>query len=168
MRVRDAQASDAEAIARIYNHFVRTSIVTFEEVEVTPAEMARRVADVTKSYPWLVGEENGTVIGYAYAGQWNDRVAYRHSVQSSIYLAHGATGRGFGTQIYRTLFARLRDQPVHAIIGGISLPNAASVALHEKCGFKKVALFPEVGFKFGRWIDVGYWQIILKETGAPS
>jgi phosphinothricin acetyltransferase len=161
VQIRDARAADADAIARIYNHYIRDTIITFEETDVTPQEMARRIAEVTVRYPWLVGEENGAVAGYAYGAQWADRSAYRHSVQSSIYLAHDATGRGLGTQLYQALLARLRQQPIHAVLGGISLPNAASVALHEKCGFEKVAHFSEVGFKFGRWIDVGYWQITL-------
>jgi phosphinothricin acetyltransferase len=161
MTIRDGQAADADAIARIYNHYIRNTIITFEEADVTPQEMARRIADVTARYPWLVGEESGAIIGYAYAGQWAERASYRHSAQSSIYLAESAMGRGLGTQLYQALLARLRVEPIHAVLGGISLPNAASIALHEKCGFKKVAHFSEVGFKFGRWIDVGYWQITL-------
>ena len=159
--IRDAAASDAEAICGIYNHHVRNTIVTFEEIDVTAEEMAARIAGISASFPWLVAEEDGRVAGYAYAAKWQDRSAYRHTLQTAIYLAEEARGRGIGTALYGALLDRLRRRPVHVVVGGISLPNAASVALHEKCGFRKVAHFAEVGFKFGKRIDVGYWQITL-------
>ena len=104
--------------------------------------------------------------GYAYAAPWRARAAYRHSVETSIYLAPGAGGRGLGARLYRALFAALPSH-VHAAIGGVSLPNPASVALHERLGFRKVAHFREVGRKFGRWIDVGYWQRLLPDDRTP-
>ena len=160
--IRAAVARDAEAICAIYNPHIRDTIVSFEEIEVPVREMAERIASVTQSFPWLVAEQNGATVGYAYAGFFSDRSAYRHSVFSTIYVHEKAQRKGIGTTLYSALLERLRVAPhVHAVLGGIALPNAASVALHEKCGFKKVAHLSEVGFKFGRWIDVGYWQIVL-------
>jgi len=160
--IRDAVDGDAAAIAAIYNVHVRDTIVTFELDEVDAAEMMRRMAQVRAlGLPWLVLEERGDVIGYAYAGQWKARAAYARTVESSIYLADAACGRGLGKQLYVALIERLHAHGIHAVIGGVSLPNAASVALHERLGFEAVGAFREVGWKFGRWIDVGYWQARL-------
>jgi phosphinothricin acetyltransferase len=162
LTIRSATVRDAQAICRIYNPHIRDTIVSFEEIEVPISEMAERIAGVTQSFPWLVAEQNGALLGYAYAGFFSDRSAYRHSVFSTIYVHEKAQRRNIGTTLYSTLLERLRAAPhVHAVLGGIALPNAASVALHEKCGFKKVAHLEAVGFKFGRWIDVGYWQIVF-------
>ncbi len=160
--IREATARDAQAICGIYNPHIRDTIISFEEIEVPIPEMRERIAGVTQSFPWLVAEQNGELLGFAYAGVFSDRSAYRHSVFSTIYVHETAQRKGIGTTLYSALLERLRAAPhVHAVLGGIALPNAASVALHEKCGFKKVAHLSEVGFKFGRWIDVGYWQIVL-------
>ncbi len=157
--VRPATPGDADVIARIYNHYIDHTVVTFEELPVAPSEMARRMRALeAASLPWLVLERDAGVAGYAYAGIWNGRSAYRFSVECTVYLDPATTGKGLGTELYTALFAILREQKMHSVIGGISLPNAASVALHEKFGLKKVAHFAEVGFKFGRWVDVGYWQ----------
>jgi L-amino acid N-acyltransferase YncA len=167
--VRAAIAADAAAMARIYNHYVSNTIVTFEESPVGAAEMAARLAEVEGvELPWLVAEDTAGVRGYAYAGRWKNRCAYRHSVEVTVYLDPEALGRGLGTQLYAALFAALRRTPVHFAIGGIALPNDASVALHEKFGMRKVAHFSEVGFKFGRWIDVGYWQLLLPARAEPA
>jgi L-amino acid N-acyltransferase YncA len=160
--IRPATAADAEAIARIYNHYIAHTIVTFEEEAVDAAEMARRIADVqAASLPWLVVEDEGGIQGYAYATKWRPRRAYRFSAEVTVYLAPDESGRGLGTLLYTHLIAALRARDFHALIGGIALPNDASVALHEKLGFRKVAHFEQTGFKFDRWIDVGYWELIL-------
>ena len=118
------------------------------------------IADAT--LPYLVIEDTqSAVIGYAYASKWKGRCAYRFSVETSIYLAESAAGKGFGAQLYPALIDRLRATDVHLVIAGIALPNEASIGLHEKLGFEKVAHFKEVGFKFEKWVDVGYWQLIL-------
>jgi phosphinothricin acetyltransferase len=156
---RNAAAHDSGALARIYNHYIRETVITFEEQEVIPAEMADRVAKVVQlDLPWLVAEIEGAVVGYAYATRWRERSAYRFSVESTVYLDPTHTGRGIGTRLYQDLLTALSKTSVRAVIGGIALPNAASVALHENLGFTKVAQFKDVGFKFGRWIDVAYWQ----------
>jgi L-amino acid N-acyltransferase YncA len=159
--LRPCKPADAESICSIYNHYVLETAVTFEEVPVKAAEMARRIADVTAKFPWLVWEQEGKVVGYAYASLWKERSAYRHSVESTVYLAPEATGQGIGTQLYAALLTELRSRQVHCAIGGIALPNEASVALHEKVGFTKIGHFREVGWKFGAWVDVGYWEILL-------
>ena len=160
--IRAATASDAAAVARIYNPYVTGTIVTFEEAPLSDAEMAGRIRDVeSAALPWLVALRDGGVAGYAYASKWKGRCAYRHSAEVTVYLDAALTGRGIGSMLYRELLATLTARGLHAVIGGIALPNDASVALHEKLGFEKVAHFREVGFKFGRWIDVGYWQRLL-------
>ncbi len=143
--IHPALASDAPAVAGIYNHYVQHSSVTFEEALVTDAEMARRIDDVSATLPWLVAEEDGSVIGYAYAGKWKARSAYRHSVEASIYLAPGATGRGLGSHLLGALLDELRRREVHVVIGGAALPNPASAALLESHGFKPIGRFNEIG-----------------------
>jgi L-amino acid N-acyltransferase YncA len=159
--IRMATAADAEAICAIYNHYVTDTIVTFEEQPVRAADMRSRMAAVLEKLPWLVFECDGDLAGYAYASPWKTRIGYRFAVESSIYLAPAHTGRGFGAALYRALLDDLRARNIHCVIGGAALPNPASVALHEKLGFAKVAHFRENGFKFGRWIDVAYWQRLL-------
>jgi len=160
--VRAAASADAEAVAAIYNHFVLRTIVTFEEEPVSPTEIARRMDDVREaSLPWLVAERAGAVVGYAYATAWRVRRGYRYSTEVTVYVAPGAGGRGIGSRLYADLIPALEERGIHTAMGGIALPNDASVALHEKFGFKKVAHFEQVGVKFDRWIDVGYWQRIL-------
>jgi len=160
--VRPATTADAAALARIYNHFIAHTIVTFEEEPVTAGEMARRVDEVqAASLPWLVAEAGAVVAGYAYASKWRVRRAYRFSAEVTVYLAPDQGGRGLGTALYTRLLDDLRARGVHAVLGGIALPNDASIALHEKLGFRKVAHFQQTGFKFDRWIDVGYWERLL-------
>ncbi|GFO53515.1 N-acetyltransferase [Geomonas sp. Red276] len=159
--IRSVTRDDAEAICRIYNHYILNTPITFEEEALTVSEMAARIDEYTREYPWVVYEDEGGIRGYAYAGKWKGRSAYRFTVESSIYLDASATGRGLGSLLYGELLAQLKSSPVHAVIAGITVPNQASVALHEKVGFKKIGEFREVGWKFGRWLDVGYWQLLL-------
>ena len=160
--IRPATMDDAAAVRAIYNPYIATTTISFEEEAVSAADMAQRIADVqAANLPWLVAESEGRVLGYAYATKWRARPAYRTSVESSIYLDPDAAGQGLGTLLYQTLLAELRGRELRMVIGGIALPNEASVALHERLGFRKVAHFSEVGRKFGRWIDVGYWELNL-------
>ena len=160
--IRAATPADAGSLAGIYNHYVANTIVTFEEEVVPASEMARRVEEVRSvSLPWLCAEHRGQVVGYAYAGRWHRRSAYRFAAEITVYLDPAHARRGLGSSLYGRLFPMLRERRVHAVIGGIALPNAASVALHEKFGLEKVAHFKEVGFKFERWIDGGYWHRTL-------
>ena len=159
--IRNAKPEDAQAICDIYNYYVLNTIVTFEEDIVLADDMAERIRKNQEKYIWLVYEQEGEIIGYAYAGEWKSRCSYRFSVESSVYLKHGFSGRGIGSKLYDALFKELKKTNTHAVIGGISLPNEGSIALHEKFGFEKIAQFKEVGFKFDKWIDVGYWEKII-------
>jgi L-amino acid N-acyltransferase YncA len=160
--IRSASEPDAARIAAIYNHYVANTVVTFEEEPVSAPDMAARILAVQgQGLPWLVAERAGQVIGYACAARWKTRSAYRHSVETTIYLEQGCQGRGIGKSIYMALLSILKDLGVHAVIGGAAMPNAASVALHEKLGFEHVAHFRQVGFKQGRWVDVDYWQLLF-------
>jgi phosphinothricin acetyltransferase len=160
--IRTATLDDAEQISEIYNHFVSTSTITFEEEPVSVAEMARRVADIQScSLPWLVATRDQQVSGFAYANKWKTRAAYRFSTEVTVYVRAGLGNSGTGSRLYAQLFAALKACGTHAVIGGVALPNEASLRLHRKFGFEKVAHFKEVGFKFNRWIDVTYWQLIL-------
>jgi L-amino acid N-acyltransferase YncA len=159
--IRSATSDDAAAICAIYNHYVLKTPVTFEEEEISVSAMTERIREITASFPWLVFERAGAVIGYAYAGRWKVRSAFRHTVETTVYLQKDCGGGGFGSQLYRRLIDDLKPLKMHSLIGGIALPNPASVALHEKFGFRKVGHFNQVGWKFGQWIDVGYWELIL-------
>ena len=159
--IRPALLSDAEAITRIYNHYIENTIITFEEQAISADDMRQRIEDVTASLPWFVLLSSNQVIGYSYASRWKSRCAFRYSVESTVYLDLHQFGKGFGRQLYDRLLTELRARSIHSVVAGIALPNDASIALHEKCGFVKVAHFKEVGWKFNRWIDVGYWEIIL-------
>jgi L-amino acid N-acyltransferase YncA len=167
--VRTASTADAAAIAHIYNHYILHTIVTFEEAPLDGAEMARRMDAVrAASHPWLVAEADGRIAGYAYAGPWKARIGYRYTVEISAYLDPQHTGRGTGSALYARLFELLMEGGMRCVIGGIALPNDGSVALHEKFGMRKVAHFERNGIKFGRWIDVGYWQRLLPEDAQGS
>lgn len=160
--IRVATPAEADVLARIYNHYITHTVVTFEETPIAAKDMGARIAEThDQKLPWLVAQTDAGVQGYAYASRWKGRCAYRHSVEVTVYIGHEATGRGLGTKLYAALFSELARGDCHVAIGGITLPNAASVALHEKVGMRKVAHFSEVGYKFGRWLDVGYWQLVL-------
>ena len=160
--VRPAAASDADALARIYNYYIQNTVITFEEELVSAQVMATRLAETQGlSLPWLVAEVDGAVVGYAYARKWRERSAYRYSRETTIYLERGYEGRGLGKTLYSALLPILKERGIHVAIGGVALPNEASVALHEKLGFERVATFRQVGFKHDRWVDVAYWQLVL-------
>jgi phosphinothricin acetyltransferase len=162
--IRAVQHQDAKAISDIYNDYIENTAITFEEESVTAQEINKRIIKVQSDrLPWLISEDDsGNVLGYAYASKWRERFSYRFSVEVTVYLSKEHTGKGLGTQLYAALFKQLKANDIHSVIGGITLPNDASVAVHEKFGLKKVAHFTEVGFKFEQWLDVGYWQ------GTPS
>ena len=161
--IRSVISSDVHAITAIYNHYISYSSITFEEDEIDFDEMKTRIEQVTLHLPWLVYVEDDIVIAYAYATPWKARSAYRYSVETSIYVDHRSQKRGIGSALYTRLIVELKNRNFHTIIGGITLPNVSSIRLHEKLGFKKIAEFEEVGFKFGEWRNVGYWQLLLKK-----
>lgn len=162
--IRKATSADVQAMVDIYNHYVVDTIISFEETPIAAEDLTQRLRNVLESdLPWLVAERNGQLLGYAYATKWKERHAYRFSVEVTAYVAPGMARQGIGSQLYDHLLPALKHKNIHAAMGGISLPNEASIALHEKHGFKKVAHFKEVGYKFDRWIDVGYWQLVLSQ-----
>lgn len=167
--IRPASAdADAARLAQIYEHYVLHDTATFETEPVSAEEMRARIERIqSRGLPWLVAEHHGEVVGYAYAGPYRDRAAYRHTLEASVYLDHQTRRGGWGTALYTELIARLRSldsgehAPVHSVLGGIALPHPGSVALHERLGFRHVGTIPEAGYKFDRWIDVGFWQLRL-------
>ena len=162
--IRSATVEDAAVLADIYNYYVTESVATFEEEPITAAEMRSRLEGVLEAgLPWFVAEDDGRIVGYAYAAKWNKRSAYRRTVEVTIYLANDVVAKGMGTRLYEKLFAQLRVKSYRIAIGGITLPNPASVAIHEKFGMKKVGHFENVGLKQGQWLDVGYWQVDLDD-----
>ncbi len=160
MIIRKVSDSDVNSIVQIYNHYIATTTISFEEDPVTYTEMAQRVNKVLDSgMPWYVAEEDGEITGYAYAGQWKARSAYRFTVEPSIYVAVDKTGKGVGSMLYRKLLETLKEMGIKNAVSSIALPNQSSVALHERMGFQKVGEFSNIGFKFERQISVGYWQL---------
>jgi L-amino acid N-acyltransferase YncA len=159
--IRPVSLADAKAIADIYNPYIRDTTITFEEEPVSAEEIAQRIEKVTKTYPWIVWEEDGRVIGYAYGSTWRTRHAYRFATETAIYLSSECRQKGIGTKLYQALLTELRQYGFHSVLGCLALPNDPSVRLHEKLGFTKVAHMKEAGWKFGAWVDVGFWELIL-------
>lgn len=160
MNIRKVELADAEQIAEIYNYYIQNTHQTFETDPLSGDEMRRRIVDIIEKYPYFVAELDGEVCGYAHATQFKMRTAYAYAVELSIYVKNAAKQKGIGTHLYNRLFDELAETDAHAIIAGIALPNDPSVRFHERLGFSKVAHFREVGYKLGRWVDVGYWQMM--------
>jgi L-amino acid N-acyltransferase YncA len=166
--IRMAEPADARAMAEIYRPIVADTIISFELDPPDAPEMERRRAAIAAFAPWLVLDDGG-VKGYAYASKHRERAAYQWCADVSVYVAESQRRRGVGAALYTSLLALLRLQGFYAAHAGITLPNAGSVALHESLGFRRVALYPAVGFKMGRWHDVGWWQLELQpRTGTPG
>lgn len=160
--IRQVKTSDAKLICGIYNHYVINTTITFEEEPVDEKEMTKRIETITASFPWVVYEEDNELAGYAYITEWRNRSAYRYSAESTVYLKPEHKSKGIGSALYERLIEESKKLTLHSLIGGIALPNNASIALHEKLNFKKVAHFQQVGYKLNQWIDVGYWQLFLE------
>ena len=168
MRIRAATPDDAAAIADIYAPYVEGSVVSFEVEAPGAGEMAARMAAGAGLYPWLVAQsESGAIAGYAYGCAFRPRPAYRFAVETSIYLARDAQGRGLGRALYAPLLELLRAQGFAQAIAAITLPNDGSVHLHERLGFGHAGTYRQVGWKLGGWWDVGLWQCPLAPAGDP-
>jgi len=167
--LRLADPADASAIREIYAPHVTESAVSFE-TEVPSAEtMAQRIRERMPTHPWLVAEIGGELVGYAYAGPHRERAAYAWSCEVTAYVATHAHGRGIGKRLYAALCTLLKMQQYVNAFGIVTLPNQASVALHEACGFRRAATFVHAGYKCGAWHDVGWWQRELQPaSSAPS
>ena len=160
--IREASAADAAAVAAIYNEYVLTTAISFEIDPVGSEAMTARIAEVAeRGHPWLVAELTGRVVGFAYATHFHHRAAYCRTVETTIYLAPSATGQGVGKVLYQDLLSRVHALGFHTAVATIALPNDASVGFHESFGFTAVGRLPEVGRKLGRWIDLGYWHLML-------
>jgi L-amino acid N-acyltransferase YncA len=157
--IRTATPSDAAEIAAIYNWYVANTAITFEVDPVSAAEMSDRIASVLAAHEWLVLDRAGDLLGYAYAGRFRERAAYRHATESTIYLRHGLEGNGLGGPLYAELVRRTFARGYRHLVGAIALPNEPSVRLHERLGFVKAGRLVRIGRKFDRWIDVGNWQL---------
>lgn len=163
--LRLATTADAPAIAAIYAPIVRDSAISFEFDPPTAEEIGKRVESTLRFHPWLICDAGGGVEGYAYAGQHRTRAAYQWSADVSVYIHERCRGRGIGRALYTALLELLRLQGLFNAYAGITLPNAASVGLHEAVGFVPLGVYRAVGFKLGRWHDVGWWELPLLSRG---
>ena len=159
--IRRVKPDDAHDIALIYNYYVENSTITFETDPVSNKEMADRIADISEKYPYFVFEESGKIVGYCYVSSWKKKAAYSKTVESTIYIVKDFQGKGIGRMLMNKLIYELKEKSFHAIIACITTPNPISVKLHEDLGFRKVSEFHEVGYKFGKWLNVGDWELLL-------
>jgi L-amino acid N-acyltransferase YncA len=168
--IRLAQSSDAAGILAIYAPYCDSTCVSFEVVSPTIGEMRERISNITAGYPWLVGEIDGQIAGYVYASRHREPAAYRWAVDVAAYVAPAQHRRGLGQILYDTLFSILREQGFYTAIAGITLPNPASVGLHERMGFSEVGVFHRIGYKCDRWLNVGWWELDLQPErhGPPD
>jgi phosphinothricin acetyltransferase len=165
--IRDATAADAAACAAIYAPFVTGTAITFETDPPDTAEFARRIAAARRDHAWLVAEQAGRVLGYAYAGPWKARPAYRWTAEVAVYIAPDGQRSGLGRALYEALFARLADRGYRTLIAGVTLPNEASLGLHRALGFASVGTFASVGWKLGAWRDVHYLSRTIGDGTEP-
>jgi L-amino acid N-acyltransferase YncA len=164
VQIRHADAiRDAEACAAVYAPFVTEGLASLEERPPSAAEMGERIQRISAGHPWLVAELDGDVIGYAYGSRHHERSSYRWGANVAVYIAATHHRRGIGRALYGTLLPLLVRQGLYVACAGITLPNQASVALHESLGFAPVGIYRRIGFKFGQWRDVGWWQTQLHE-----
>jgi L-amino acid N-acyltransferase YncA len=169
MRIRDADAAtDGAACAAVYAPFVTDSVISFEYEAPSEAEFSRRIARLSETHAFFVAEDSGSVIGFAYGSQHRERAAYRWATEVSVYIAASHHRRGLGRALYRAVLERLAARGFRIALAGIALPNEASVALHEALGFEPLGIYRGIGWKFGRWWDVGWWQLQLDGGGPPE
>jgi L-amino acid N-acyltransferase YncA len=169
LQIRIARADDAEGVAAIYAPNIAGSSISFEAEPPSPEAMRERIISTLEHTPWLVCEGGGELLGYAYASPHSERAAYRWSLNASVYVAAGCRRLGIGRALYASLFALARLAGYYAVHAGVTLPNPASVGLHESLGFLPVGVYRAVGFKLGRWHDVGWWQLeLVPRVGTPA
>lgn len=166
--IRTATPNDAAAICSIYNYYIENTVITFEEEVVGVEEMSKRISSYLDAYDYIVYEDNGNVVGYAYGSSWRTRRAYRFSTETTVYLKQGYEGKGIGKMLYVELINRLKCKGFHSLIGCITIPNDKSIALHENLGFKRVGYFSEAGRKFERWLDVGFWELLIQVDSSQK
>ncbi|MFI0430116.1 GNAT family N-acetyltransferase [Mariniflexile sp. HMF6888] len=159
--MRPVTVADAQQLVAIYNYYVIHSIVTLDLVPFSARDFEEKISSISSRFPFIVYEENDEILGYAYASTFRTKPAYNKTVELTIYLKHHALGKQIGKKMYSELIQQLKAENYHVLIGGLTLPNEASVKLHEGFGFEKVAHFKEVGYKFDKWHDVGFWQLTI-------
>jgi len=162
IQIRTVQPDDVVEITAIYNTYIVDSIITFETEKVTATDILQRIQKVTQLYDWLVLIENGMLVGYAYYTSFRERKAYEHTVESTIYLKSGSSGKGMGSDLYTALLERIKNKGFREVMGVIALPNPESTRFHEKLGFKNMGVLKNVGFKFDTYLDVAFYQKTLK------
>jgi phosphinothricin acetyltransferase len=160
--IRFAKPDDAAGVLAIYGPYCDSTTVSFEIAAPTIAQMSQRIERIMAQHPWLIAENDGEVAGYVYASQHRERAAYRWMVDVAVYISPAYRRRNLGKALYTALFEVLRTQGYFKAFAGITLPNAASVRLHESVGFRPIAVYEGVGFKMGQWLDVGWWQLDLQ------
>lgn len=163
--IREASTADAVGCGAVYNHYVATSIATFDVEPMEPLVMAAKIERALHDHTFLVAVEDARLLGFAYAGSFKDKAAYAWTCETTIYLNPAELGRGVGRELYGRLLEVLAERGFRVVTGCLALPNQASVALHEALGFEQVAMLPRVAFKFGQWQDMGWWQ---REIGAGT
>jgi phosphinothricin acetyltransferase len=166
IQLRLARPDDAAGILAIYAPYCESSTVSFETVAPTIEQMRERIARITRRFPWLIAESAGEIAGYVYASQHRERAAYRWAVDVAVYLGTSHQRRGIGRALYTSLFPILRQMNYFKAYAGITLPNDASVGLHEAVGFRQVAIYRNVGYKSSRWLDVGWWELDLQPANS--
>ena len=168
MIIRPTEAPDFPHVARLTNVYIRTSAIHFGDRDQSPEELRALWRDARATHPWYTAEVDGRFAGYAKSGAWRERAAYRRTAETAIYVEESARRTGVGRALYAALIDDLRARGFHTIVAGVTLPNEASVRFHESLGFRYVATFSEVGRKFDRWHDVGFWQLMLGDgSGGP-
>jgi L-amino acid N-acyltransferase YncA len=161
--IRQATTEDAEAILKIYAPYCNNTVISFESAAPSVEQMQTRIAESNSKHIWLVDEETDGIHAYAYAGPHREREAYRWSVDTSVYVDSSKHHAGLGTRLYTRLVVELHERGFYNAYAGITLPNQASVSLHEKLGFKKIGIYHNVGYKMGKWHDVGWWHLVLRK-----
>jgi L-amino acid N-acyltransferase YncA len=166
-KIRVATPADAAAVLEIYGPFCDDSPITFETERPAIAEVENRIRKINERFPWLICEKDDQVLGYAYAGPHRDRAAYRWSVDVAIYISGNHRGVGIGTALYTVLLELLRIQGYFKAYAGITLPNPASVRVHQRLGFSLIGIYKQVGYKAGAWHDVAWWDLSLQPADHP-
>ncbi|WMI65793.1 N-acetyltransferase family protein [Aestuariibaculum sp. YM273] len=159
--IRPVNYADAQQLLNIYNYYVINTDVTFDLEPTSLKAFQEKLHSITKDYPFIVYEENGEILGYAYAGKFRERPAYNSTLESTVYVKHNQHGKQIGSMLYAELLSQLKQTDCRVVLGVLTLPNEASVKLHEKFDFEKVGHLKEVGFKFNTWLDVGIFELKL-------
>ncbi|MFI1745849.1 GNAT family N-acetyltransferase [Thalassobellus sediminis] len=157
--IRKVHIDDAQELLNIYNYYVLNTVITFD-LEVSKLNsFTKKIIDIKAEFPFIVYQEAGEILGYAYGSKFRARPAYNYTVETTVYVKHGAHGKQIGTKLYKELLKLLKQSHFHIALGVLTIPNEPSIKLHEKFGFNQVAHLKEAGLKFGKWHDIGFWQL---------